>query len=95
MPDCGINGKIMRLLGAFFNIFIFYYFLALCGSPKGQVAGGVEGVDNQPVQSVQKEEKPAKAGENSCDLGTSSYTNTISLYIAPSAKYCTSARSEV
>jgi len=59
----------MRLLGAFFNIFIFYYFLALCGSPEGKVAGGAEGVESQPVQSKQMEEKPCKPGEESCEDG--------------------------
>ena len=79
MPLNGLKGKIMRLLSAFFNIFIFYYFLALCGSPEGKVAGGAEGVESQPVQSRQLEEKPCKPGEDSCQVGALGYSSSISL----------------
>ncbi|MCB0596401.1 MAG: hypothetical protein H6557_30965 [Lewinellaceae bacterium] len=72
----------MRLLGAFFNIFIFYYFLALCGSPEGQTAGSVEGVESLPAQSLQKEEKPCKTGEDSCEASTLSFASPESLFLA-------------
>ncbi|MCB0581851.1 MAG: hypothetical protein KDD10_21405 [Phaeodactylibacter sp.] len=45
----------MKLLGAFFNIFLFYYFMAMCGSANGQG----QGVETQSVQTRQSIDKPA------------------------------------
>lgn len=74
----------MRLLGAFFNIFFFYYFLALCG---GAAGNGAESVDNQPVQSVKQEEKPCKPGEGSCQPGTINYSSTTKRLAVPSRDF--------
>lgn len=47
----------MRLLGAFFNIFAFYYFLAMCGST-GEPGQSVEqGVEAHAVQATQMMEE--------------------------------------
>lgn len=75
------NWKIMRLLGAFFNIFLFYYFLALCGGTTGSNA---ESVDNQPVQSMRQEEKACKPGEDPSRVDALIYSNTINRFIIPS-----------
>ena len=56
----GIKGKVMRLLGGIFNIFIFYYFLTLCGSAEGSVSNETEGAESQPVPTVQQEAEPCR-----------------------------------
>ena len=60
----------MRLLGAFFNIFIFYYFLAMCGSPNDQLSGLGEGVEAPPVQTMRQSEEawtPPFIQEDTCE----------------------------
>ncbi|MCO6476423.1 MAG: hypothetical protein J5I94_07370 [Phaeodactylibacter sp.] len=73
----------MRLLGAFFNIFFFYYFFALCGSAEGQAPNGAESVEAQPAQSVRQQEKPCKPGEDSCQLDLLSYSSTANRLVIP------------
>ena len=60
----------MRLLGAFFNIFLFYYFLAFCGTPADQISGLTEGLEAQPVQAIQQGSEswaPPFIQEDTCD----------------------------
>lgn len=75
MPDNGINGEIMRLLGAFFNIFLFNYFMALCGGVSDQSVE--QDVETHAVQAREKIEEAGKAPIMHKDASELDYLNSF------------------
>ncbi len=61
----------MKLLGAFFNIFIFYYFLALFGSSDNYSQNVAEEAEAGSVQVIEKQGEAFRApvlNADSCQI---------------------------